>query len=52
MKQLIILLLLLNISLGYAQMAPKLDKEFAEKLSMLKLACMDKEYPNKTAHNH
>lgn len=50
MKQLIILLLLLNTSLGYAQTAPKLDKEIAEKLSMLPLACMDKEYPNKTAH--
>lgn len=50
MKQLIILLLLLNTSVGYAQTAPKLDKEIAEKLSMLPLAGMDKEYPNKTAH--
>lgn len=46
-----ILLLLLTISsLAYAQTVPKLDKENAEKLSLLPLHCIDKEYPNKTAH--
>ncbi|RYG06736.1 MAG: DUF2891 domain-containing protein, partial [Chitinophagaceae bacterium] len=44
-----ILLLLLTISsLAFAQTAPKLDKAIAEKLSVLPLGCMDKEYPNKT----
>jgi len=49
MKRIILSLLMIS-SLAFAQTAPKLDKENAEKLSQLPLHCMDKEYPNKTAH--
>mgnify|MGYP003583273846 CR=1 FL=1 len=49
MKKILLLLSMIS-SLAYAQTAPKLDKENAEKLSQLPLHCMDKEYPNKTAH--
>ncbi|MFN0293049.1 DUF2891 domain-containing protein [Pedobacter helvus] len=48
MKKILVLLLMVS-SLAYAQ-TPKLDKDIAEKLSILPLHCMDKEYPNKTAH--
>lgn len=51
MKKIYFTLLLLNISIAYAQVASKLDKSIAERLSLLPLSCMDKEYPNKTAHS-
>lgn len=50
MKKILLFLLMLS-SLSFAQTVPKLDKEIAEKLSVLPLGCMDKEYPNKTAHS-
>lgn len=49
MKKLLLSLMLISY-FGYAQMAPKLDKEIAVKLSEFPLSCVDKEYPNKTAH--
>lgn len=49
MKKILLFLLFIS-SVCFAQIPSKLDKEIAEKLSALPLGCMDKEYPNKTAH--
>lgn len=49
MKKILLFLLFIS-SVCFAQTPSKLDKEIAEKLSALPLGCMDKEYPNKTAH--
>lgn len=49
MKKILLFLLILS-SFGFAQTVPKLDKDIAEKLAMLPLGCIHKEFPNKTSH--